>query len=312
MKKESKYYIYFHINPLKNEIFYVGKGKGRRYYSTKKRNKFWHNIVNKYKFDSIIIHNYLTESEAFNLEIKYIAQIGRRDLNKGTLVNLTNGGKGSKNSRHSKKSISKMQTTNNNSIEVVQYDLSGKIIGTFISMADASRQNKCNRSHISSCCKKRKHYNTIKNTVFRFKGDAFDYVPDNNYSTTSKKTCQYNIDGILLKIFNSLNQAEKFTNVHSNSISQCMNGKLHSAGGFIWKRVGEPFSIQPRKKRKKNINNINCIKVIQKDKENNIIKIHNSIIEASKYVNIHPSTISKCCRKLPKCKTAGGFIWEYA
>ena len=52
-----KFYIYFHINPVKQEIFNVGKGHGNRAYSTANRNKFWHNVVEKYKtFDSIILN----------------------------------------------------------------------------------------------------------------------------------------------------------------------------------------------------------------------------------------------------------------
>ena len=40
-------YIYFHINPIKNEIFYVGIGINNRAYKKISRNKFWHNIVIK-------------------------------------------------------------------------------------------------------------------------------------------------------------------------------------------------------------------------------------------------------------------------
>jgi hypothetical protein len=88
------YYIYFHINPLKNEIFYVGKGKGNRAYYKKDRSDFWNKISNKYGYIVDIVEEDLNEEEAFEREIFYIKKIGRRDLGLGPLVNQTDGGDG--------------------------------------------------------------------------------------------------------------------------------------------------------------------------------------------------------------------------
>ncbi len=65
MREENlnNYYIYFHINPLKNEIFYVGKGKGNRAYDKNNRNRFWKNIVKKYGYIVNIIEDNLNEKE---------------------------------------------------------------------------------------------------------------------------------------------------------------------------------------------------------------------------------------------------------
>ncbi len=50
--------------------------------------------------------------------------------------------------------------------------------------------------------------------------------------------------------------------------------------------------------------------VSQFDMEGNLIKEHNGLVEASKYVNApNPSNISQCC--LGKMKRAYGFIWKY-
>lgn len=101
--------IYFHINPLKNEVFYVGKGLEKRAYSKHGRNKHWRNMVNKYGYIIDIVENRLTEQEAFDREIFYIKRIGRRDKNKGTLVNMTDGGDGMAGYKHSVDSINKMK-----------------------------------------------------------------------------------------------------------------------------------------------------------------------------------------------------------
>jgi len=90
----NSYYIYFHINPLKNEIFYVGKGKGKRAYSHTGRSLYWRNITKKYGYIVDITEDGLTEQEAFDREVFYINKIGRKDLGLGSLVNMTDGGDG--------------------------------------------------------------------------------------------------------------------------------------------------------------------------------------------------------------------------
>lgn len=90
--KRYKYYIYLHINPLRNEIFYVGKGCGKRAFSKSGRSSFWKNIVKKYGYIVDIVEDNLTEDEAFKREVFYIKKIGRRDLGLGTLINMTDGG----------------------------------------------------------------------------------------------------------------------------------------------------------------------------------------------------------------------------
>lgn len=91
------FYIYFHINPITKEVFYVGKGYANRAYEVNKhrRSNFWNNIVNKYGEPIIVIvKDNISEKYAFLLEKAYIKIFGRRDLNEGTLVNMTNGGDG--------------------------------------------------------------------------------------------------------------------------------------------------------------------------------------------------------------------------
>lgn len=93
----NDYYVYAHIRPDKNEIFYIGKGRGRRAIVSYKRNKIWNDIVSKNNglFEVIYLHKNLSESEAFNLEMKYIIEKGRLCNNSGCLANLTLGGEGS-------------------------------------------------------------------------------------------------------------------------------------------------------------------------------------------------------------------------
>lgn len=91
---ENKYYVYLHIKETNGKPFYVGKGQGKRAISISDRNKWWYNTVDKYGFDIIYLETELTEEQALEKEIYWIKRIGRKSLNEGPLVNLTDGGEG--------------------------------------------------------------------------------------------------------------------------------------------------------------------------------------------------------------------------
>lgn len=135
------YYIYFHINPLKNEIFYVGKGCGNRSHDFRRRGKFYKDYIKKYTNIIVnIVEENLTEQEAFDREIFYIKKIGRRDLGLGPLVNQTDGGDGVSNpSEESKKKNSeskKGKKTWNNGLKGIYTD------ETLQKMSESKKGNK--------------------------------------------------------------------------------------------------------------------------------------------------------------------------
>ena len=82
------YYTYAYLREDKTP-YYIGKGTGKRIYSTNKRIK-----PPKDKSKVIYLKQNLTEEEAFKHEIYMIALFGRKDLGTGILVNMTNGGEG--------------------------------------------------------------------------------------------------------------------------------------------------------------------------------------------------------------------------
>jgi hypothetical protein len=88
----NNHYVYFHINLVSNEVFYVGKGKGRRAWKKTSRSEHWYNVVNKYGYRVDIIHDNLSEKRAFDWEKLYISMFGRKNL-----VNHTDGGEGQSN-----------------------------------------------------------------------------------------------------------------------------------------------------------------------------------------------------------------------
>jgi hypothetical protein len=91
-------YVYRHIRKDKNEVFYIGIGMNddgyKRAYSKRNRNHYWNNIINISEYSIDILSDGLTIEQAFEKEIEFISIYGRKDLNLGTLCNLTSGGDG--------------------------------------------------------------------------------------------------------------------------------------------------------------------------------------------------------------------------
>lgn len=114
-----RHYIYLH--KTKDGVpFYIGLGTKQfgdsstlkkvyaRAYSTTGRTSFWHKIVKKHGIEIEI----LVESSDYQFikeqEVYFISKYGRRNLKKGTLCNLTDGGEGSTGRILSEDSIKKM------------------------------------------------------------------------------------------------------------------------------------------------------------------------------------------------------------
>lgn len=110
MTERRDFYVYVIFRP--NGIpCYVGKGWGKRWLKHEWRSTNPHlaNIVKlaKGELPKIKIREWLTEREAFAIEIAFIAAIGR-ETNGGPLVNLTDGGEGISGHKMSAESLAKM------------------------------------------------------------------------------------------------------------------------------------------------------------------------------------------------------------
>lgn len=74
--------------------FYVGIGSAARV-KWDKRNRFHTNITKKYKdWERVVVLESESREDCIELEMFLIAEIGRRDVGAGPLVNLTDGGEG--------------------------------------------------------------------------------------------------------------------------------------------------------------------------------------------------------------------------
>jgi len=84
-----KFYVYVHRRKDTNEVFYVGKGCGKRAWKKTTRSDWWKRIEAKYGRTVEIVLTDMSEDDAFKLENGLIDFYGRENL-----CNLTDGGMG--------------------------------------------------------------------------------------------------------------------------------------------------------------------------------------------------------------------------
>jgi len=97
------FYVYVHRKASTGKVFYVGKGKDRRAWSTNGRNRQWHRTVEKHGIIVEIVQFGMQEWWAFELERDLINKYGRENL-----ANVTEGGDGPCGYKHTKAAKTKM------------------------------------------------------------------------------------------------------------------------------------------------------------------------------------------------------------
>ena len=177
--------VYQHRRRDTNEVFYIGIGTGRkRAYSKNHRNDRWYKVINKVGYEVDVLIEGISWEKACEIEVGMIASYGRSDKGLGTLVNMTDGGDGVKNPSEERRSRmtgansptkraevrKKMSDSKSGekhpnwnkpryknaglaSKAVVQLDKqSEKLLKSYNSIAEATKQVNVNYGNISRCC----------------------------------------------------------------------------------------------------------------------------------------------------------------
>lgn len=74
-----------------------------------------------------------------------------------------------------------------------------------------------------------------KYSVLGYKGTS--YGKTGSQHAKSKKTMQQDMDGNIIRIYESVREAERVTGICSSCITLCCNGKQRKAGGYRWQYV---------------------------------------------------------------------------
>lgn len=234
-------YLYEHIRLDTNEVFYVGIGSDKDYsraYTTHKRNKFWKNIINKTKYEVIIKEDNKTWEEIIKLEKYYISYYGRRDLNKGTLVNLTDGGEGTYGRYHSEETKAKIGEKSKLKVYTEEYrqKLSNAIKGKN-NPRYGKTVSKETRKKISEAQLGENHHlfgisrpESVKNKIGESQPNKIE-------------VCKYDMNNNLIECYSSMGIAAKLNNISQGNLANYLSkplttkqNKIRHLKGFIWKQ----------------------------------------------------------------------------
>ena len=116
----------------------------------------------------------------------------------------------------------------------------------------------------------------------------------------SKPVCNYDLDGNLIKEFDSIAEASRYYNIQVGDISMCCNrGRIKMVKGFIWRFKGDDYDVKTI--------NIRHHTVRQYDFNGNLINTFACLDDAVKYTG--NSNIASVCRG--EKKSANGYVWRY-
>lgn len=215
-------YVYTHTRLDNNEIFYIGIGKTKNYNRSKiiKRSKFWTNITNKTEYKIEIIYDNLSWEDASLLEIFLIKLYGRKDLNEGSLVNLTNGGDGGNGVIQSKETIHKrvLKLKGQKRSEEVKKQLS--ILATGRKHSEETKLKISNLQKGKICSKE-----TIEKRTKLTKGLKRSEEVKLKMSLSNKKSIKV-IDTVTKIIYPNISIAAKAINMTRMPLTRRLEGKI--------------------------------------------------------------------------------------
>lgn len=296
----TPFYIYVYLDPrkpgifkysnyvFKYEPFYIGKGgkadtdNYKRYYEHIKKAILGHDLKNPHKFLKLkkimkmfqeplieFVGFYEKESEAFKIERECIQLIGRSDLNKGPLTNLTDGGDGSfKLSKNSRKKISESLRGNipwnirKKCSEELKKKISKKVKLSkkimkkkedyrpeYISIKKEKIYtfSEIQRKNISKGCQGRIPWHKGLRGVQVAWNKGLRLSPGKKHTEKDlikmrlnknrKSVEQYDFEGKLINTFQSQREAARITGFKREGIRDCCSGRQKSAYGFEWKII---------------------------------------------------------------------------
>jgi hypothetical protein len=284
----KQFYLYTHIRPDTNDIFYVGIGSdfpgrySRAYeFGPNKRNSIWNKIWFKNKKQIIvdIIKIYDNQDECMQAEIDLIKKYGRICHNTGPLANISIGG----------------ESKNKDPKKVIQYDLEGNFIRIWNSVAEITNTLKI---------KDRSIYPTLNgmsvtSNNFIWKWYTEDYLQKITVDIPNRRkrfVYQYDKQCNCINTYKSVFEASSITNIDTASIFKVTNNQRKTAGGYIWSYDNTCDSYYKNK-------------IAQYSIDGELIKIYDNLETVVKDLKLTSRTAIKNCFN-GKQKRAYGYIWK--
>lgn len=215
------------------------------------------------------------------------------------------------------RAIANSKLTNNK--QVTQYNMQGKKIKTYPSIAIAAEKTGISHSHISNRARGTEF--SAGGFIWRYgKAGSIDIKPmltkieqrrKRNKEIFGKKVSQYTMVGKRIATFPTINDAAKATGISNAEISNVMQSNRYSAGGFYWQKGYGPRRIDlsgyeyGEVLRAKNRQR----PVRQYSKDGKPLQRFDSIKAAAEVVGVDSSTVIGALKG--KHITAGGCKWKY-
>lgn len=232
------YYVYTHIRLDKGTVFYVGKGRDKRAWIKRRGNAHWRSIVAKTEYSVEIVQSFMSEADAFLLEMWLIAKFRHSGL---TLANKTDGGDG----------VSGFKKTTAQRLMLAKpvYCSNGMFFESTAYAAEWVRSQgtiTASVGMISSCCLGRKR------TAYGHSWSHDDFPPEPEYTgrsamaQASVKSSSVSVVCSNGMVFPSRSNARDWLreNGHpkasDSAIVACCKGKYNTAYGYTWRMEGDP------------------------------------------------------------------------
>jgi hypothetical protein len=247
MITQNKYYCYRHIRLDKNEPFYVGIGTKIKEYNShyteykraysQQRSGFWKLLVKKVgTYEVEIMFESDSLPEILLKEIELIKLYGRKDLNKGTLVNLTDGGEGPTNHIPSQSTRDKISAglkgkpkSNAMKTKLVKYLTGRKFSDTTKKKLSDNHASK-KADYINPCSGKKMSEEVKQKIILNLKGRHLHQATE----FKSKPITQYDLHGNKIKDWAGAKEAAQSIGCSVGLITHCCRGRTKTAKSFLW------------------------------------------------------------------------------
>jgi len=268
----GKYYIGMHSTNNLNDG-YLGSGRRLRY------------SINKYGAD--VHHREILEycNSRDELSKRESELVTEYELRRKECLNLIKGGSGVYIHKHTDETKERMRKAH-----------TGKKMSKEARIK--MRNNNLGKTYSPETNKKKGRFGVLNGMYGKVHTDD---VKKHLRETNGYIIYQYDMDGVFIREWDSMNHASIELGVRVDCISGCASNKygFKSAGGYLWSFDKSDIISYKSKVRKK------CV---QYDMDMNFISEYKSHAEASRCTNISRSLITQVCNGSKK--TAGGYIWK--
>ena len=267
---DNRFCLYLHTRPDTNQVFYVGIGVKGRPIVKSGRSNLWDRVVAKNNGDYAI--DILCENQTWDsvcqMEKYLIRFFGRRNLGKGSLCNLTNGGDGTAGYTHSdetrkKQSIAAKKRPPFTAEHIEKLRINGRArkskpetIAKLVAIHTGSKRTAETKALISARAKERfadpeflkRHCASIKGKKVSPEGRrkmsearmGVKYTREQKIIRAMKRKhviqqiCPVTTD--VIATYLNICVAGRLTGIASPHISCAISGRYRTAGSFIWRK----------------------------------------------------------------------------